>query len=131
MPRRDGGPHRAPVAGTDGRPLRCGTTKFGYLRLVDERTHGNYDHGDPVNDAEFDAEVAYTIEHGSVLVQNNSNLWLTVQYSDVQRACHSNRWSFREVLATNLPPFPPATWKPDGLPMGVITAFRPPTTPTS
>jgi hypothetical protein len=109
------------------RPLARGRSGAGYLHLLDERAHGNYDHGDP----EFDAEIAYTIEHGSVLVQNNNNLRLTVQYSDVQRACHSNRWGFRVILATNAPPFPPPTWRPDGLPTGVITAFRLPSQPSS
>ena len=66
-----------------------------------------------------------------MVVQNNNNLRLTVQYSDVQRTCHSNRWGFRVVLATNPPPFPPATWRPDGLPTGIITAFRLPTQPAS
>jgi len=113
----------APYAPTQY-PLRCGNTKSGYLHLLDERAHGNYDHGDPVNDPEFDAEVAFTIEHGNVVVQNNNNLRLTAQYDDVQRACHSNRWGFRVILATNAPPFPPSTWEPDGLPTGVITAFR-------
>ena len=112
-------------------PLRCGATEFGYLHLLDERSHGKYDHGDPINDPEFDAEIAYTVEHGSVFVQNNNNLRLTVQYNDAQRTCHSNRWGFRVILATNAPPFPPATWKPDGLPTGVITAFRLPTQPSS
>ena len=68
-------------------PLRCGNTKSGYP-LLDERAHGNYDHGDPENDPEFDAGVAFTIEHGSVVVQNNNNnLRLTVQHDDVQRTC--------------------------------------------
>jgi hypothetical protein len=112
-------------------PLRCGNTRSGYLHLLDERAHGNYDHGDPENDPEFDAEIAYTIEHGSVFVQNNNNVRLTVQYSDLQRTCHNNRWGFRVILATNAPPFPLPTWRPDGLPMGVITAFRLPTQPSS
>jgi len=112
-------------------PLRCGTKDYGYLHLLDERARGNYDHGDPVNDPEFDAEVAFTVEHGSVLIQNNNNLRLTVRYDDVQKACHSNRWGFRVILATNAPPFPPHTWKPDGLPMGVIAAFRLPSQPAS
>jgi len=112
-------------------PLRCGNTKSGYLHLLDERAHGNYDHGDPLNDAEFDAEVAYTIEHGSVVVQNNNNLRLTVRYDGVQHACHSNRWGFRVILATNPPPFPPPAWRSDGLPTGVITAFRLPDQPSS
>ncbi len=121
-----------PVPGTPTRyPLRCGTKDYGYLHLLDERAHGNYDHGDPVNDSEFDAEVAFTIEHGSVVVRNNNNLRLTVQYDDVQRACHSNRWGFRVIMATNAPPFPPPTWKPDGLPTGVITALRLPSQPAS
>ncbi len=112
-------------------PLRCGTKDYGYHHLLDERAHGNYDHGDPENDPEFDAEVAFTIEHGSVVVQNNNNLRLTVQYDDVQRTCHSNRWGFRVILATNAPPFPPPAWTPDGLPTGVITAFRLPSQPAS
>jgi hypothetical protein len=117
-----------PAPGTPTRyPLRCGNTKSGYLHLLDERAHGNYDHGDP----EFNEELAFTIEHGTVFVLNNNNLRLTVQYDDVQRARHSNRWGFRVVLATNLPPFPPPVWKPDGLPMGVITAFRLPDHPSS
>ena len=121
-----------PVPGAPTKfPLRCGNTRSGYLHLLDERAHGNYDHGDPENDPEFDAEVAFTIEHGSVFVQNNNNLRLTVQYDDVQRTCHSNRWGFRVILATNAPPFPPPAWRPDGLPMGVITAFRLPTQPAS
>ena len=105
-------------------PLRCGNTRSGHLHLLDERAHGNYDHGDPVSEPEFDAELAFTIEHGSVSVQNNNNLRLTVRYDDLQRTCHSNRWGFRVILATNAPPFPPPTWRPDGLPMGIITAFR-------
>jgi hypothetical protein len=121
-----------PVPGTPIKfPLRCGTKDYGYMHLIDERAHGNYDHGDPENDAEFDAEVAYTIEHGSVVVQNNNNLRLTVQYDDVQRGCHSNRWGSRVILATNPPTFPPPIWKPDGLPTGVITAFRLPSAPSS
>src|SRR5215471_9251861 len=104
-------------------PLRCGNTKSGYLHLLDELAHGNYDHGDPANDPEFDAEVAYTIEHGTVVVQNNKNLQVTVRYDDVQKTCHSNRWGFRVILATNVPLYPPPGWSPDGLPVGVITAF--------
>src|SRR5262249_17410958 len=72
-------------------PLRCGNTKSGYLHLLDERAHGNYDHGDPANDPEYDGEVAYTVEHGTVLVQNNNNLRVTVQYDEAQPTCHSNR----------------------------------------
>ena len=105
-------------------PLRCGTKDYGYLHLLDERAHGNYDHSDPVNDPEFDAEIAYTIEHGTVVRQNNNNPRLTVRYDDLQRSCHSNRWGFRVILATNPPVYPPPNWKPDGLPTGVITAFR-------
>ena len=112
-------------------PLRCGTQDYGYLHMLAERAHGNYDHGDPVNDSEFNAEVAFTVEHGSVFVQNNNNLRLTVRYDDVQRTCHSNRWGFRVIVATNAPPFPPTTWRPDGLPTGVITAFRLPSQPAS
>jgi hypothetical protein len=97
-----------PVADAPTRyPLRCGNTRSGYLHLLDERAHGNYDHGDPVNDPEFDAEVAYTIEHGSVVMHNNNNPRLTVRYDDLQRACHSNRWGFRVILAINAPLFPP------------------------
>jgi len=119
-----------PVPGTTTKyPLRCGNTRSGYLHLLDERAHGNYDHGDPENDPEFNAEVAFTIEHGSVFVQNNNNLRLTAQYDDLQRTCHSNRWGFRVILATNAPHFPPPTWKPGGLPTGIITAFRLPTQP--
>jgi hypothetical protein len=112
-------------------PLRCGTKDYGYMHLLDERAHGNYDHGDPENDPEFDSEIAFAIEHGSVTVQNNNNLRLTVRYDDVQRTCHSNRWGFRVILATNAPTFPPPAWKPDGLPTGVITAFRLPSLPSS
>ena len=36
---------------------------------------------------------------------------------------------FRVVVATNQPPHPPLAWKPDGLPVGVITAFRLPKGP--
>ena len=68
--------------------------------------------------------MAFTIEDGSVVVQNNNNLRITAQYDDVQRACHSNRWGFRVILATNVPLFPPPGWSPDGLPVGVVTAFR-------
>ena len=121
-----------PVPGAPTRyPLRCGTNDYGYLHLLDERAHGNYDHGDPENDPKFDAEIAYTIEHGSVVVQNNNNLRVTVRYDDAQKTCHSNRWGFRVILATNAPTFPPPTWRPDGLPTGVITAFRLPTQPSS
>jgi len=112
-------------------PLRCGNTKSGYLHLLDELAHGNYDHGDPANDPEFDAEVAYTIEHGTVVVQNNKNLQVTVRYDDVQKTCHSNRWGFRVILATNVPLYPPPGWSPDGLPVGVITAFRLSSQPSS
>jgi len=121
-----------PAAGLPTRyPLRCGNTKSGYLHLLDELSMGNVDHGDPANDPTFDAEVAFAVEHGTVLVQNNNNLRVTVRYDDVQKACHSNNWGFRVILATNTPPFPPPTWRPDGLAMGVITAFRLPTEPTS
>ena len=122
----------APLPGAPTRyPLRCGTREFGYLHLLDERAHGNYDHGDPANDPEFDGEVAFTIERGTVFVQNNNNLRVTVQYDGAQRTCHGNRWGFRVILATNVPPFPPPTWKPDGLPTGVVTAFRLPSQPSS
>lgn len=87
--------------GPTGYPLRCGNTRSGYLHLPDELAHGNHDHGDPENNPAFDAEIAYMIEHGSVVVQNNNNLRLTVQYNDLQRTCHSSRWGFRIVLATN------------------------------
>ena len=64
-----------PTPGTATRyPLRCGNTRSGYLNLLDERAHGNYDHGDPLNDPEFDAEVACTAYHGSVVIQNNDNI---------------------------------------------------------
>ena len=64
-----------PTPGTATRyPLRCGNTRSGYLHLLDERAHGNYDHGDPLNDPEFDAEVACTAYHGSVVIQNNDNI---------------------------------------------------------
>jgi hypothetical protein len=112
-------------------PLRCGNTKSGYVHLLDERAHGNYDHGDPANDPEFDAEIAFAVEHGAVVVQNNNNLQVTVRYDDVQRTCHSNRWGFRVILATNVPLFPPPGWRPDGLPVGVITAFRLSSQPSS
>lgn len=79
----------------------------------------------------MDAEIAFTIEHGSVLVQNNNNLRLTVRYDDLQRACHSNRWGFRVILGTNVPLYPPPSWTPDGLPIGVVTAFRLPDQPAS
>jgi hypothetical protein len=76
-----------PVAGAPTRfPLRCGTNDYGYLHLLDARAHGNFDHGDTVNDPTADAEIAFAVEHGTVVVQNNNNLRVTVQYDDVQRA---------------------------------------------
>jgi hypothetical protein len=52
-----------------------------------------------------------------------------VKYNDAQSSCHNGDWGFRVVVATNAVPFPPRTWKSDGLPVGVITAFRLPQGP--
>jgi len=112
-------------------PLRCGDRRGGYLHLLDQLSKGNVDHGDPANDPDFDAQIAFTLEHGTPFVQNNSNVRLTVRFDDVQKACHSNNWGFRVVVATNSPPLPPPAWTPDGLPVGVITAFRLPTQPSA
>ena len=120
-----------PVPGAPTKyPLRCGNTRSGYLHLLDELSNGNADHGDPANDSAFDGQLAYAVEHGTPFVQNN-DIRLTARYDDVQRACHSNDWGFRVVLATNAPPFPPSAWTPDRLPVGIITAFRLPSQPPS
>ena len=66
-----------------------------------------------------------------MFVQNNNNLRITAKYDDVQRACHSNNWGFRIILAINAPTFPPLGWRPDGLAVGIITAFRLPAQPAS
>jgi hypothetical protein len=50
-------------------PLRCGTTKYGYLHMLDQMSQGQHDHCDPVNDAECQAEIAYTLEHGKPVIQ--------------------------------------------------------------
>jgi len=110
-------------------PLRCGDPDYGYLHLLDALSKGRSDHGDPVNDAAFDAEVAYTIDQGVPFDQGNNNWRLTARYSDAQSACHDGDWGFRVVVATNQPPHPPPSWQPDGLPVGVITAFRLPKGP--
>jgi hypothetical protein len=112
-------------------PLRCGNKDYGYLHLLDELRQGNTDHGDPANDPAFDAQVAYTVEHGSPFVQNNNNVRLTAKYNEAQQKCHNGIWGFRVILATNAPPFPPPGWRPDGLPVGIITAYRLPTQPSS
>jgi hypothetical protein len=39
-------------------PLRCGDAGYGYLHLLDALSKGRTDHGDPVNDTTFDAEIA-------------------------------------------------------------------------
>ena len=82
-----------------------------------------------MNDSAFDAQVANTIDRGVPFDQGNSNWRLTARYNDVQSACHSGDWGFRVIVAANQPPHPPLTWKPDGLPVGVITAFRLPNGP--
>jgi hypothetical protein len=110
-------------------PLRCGDAGYGYLHLLDALSKGRTDHGDPVNDATFDAEMAFTIDHGVPFDQGNNNWRLTVRYNDVQSGCHGGDWGFRVVVGANQPPHPPLAWKPDGLPVGVITAFRLPKGP--
>jgi hypothetical protein len=54
---------------------------------------------------------------------------LSVRFDDAQSACHNGDYGFRVVVATNAPPFPPPAWKHDGLPVGIITAFRLPKGP--
>jgi hypothetical protein len=110
-------------------PLRCGDAGYGYLHLLDALSKARSDHGDPVNDAAFDAEMTYTIDHGVPFNQGNNNWRLTVRYNDAQSDCHGSDWGFRVVVGTNQPPHPPLAWKPDGLPVGVITAFRLPKGP--
>jgi len=110
-------------------PLRCGNTRGGDLHLLDALAKRQLDHGDPVNDPAFDALVAYTIDHGTPFDQGNNNWRLSVRFNDVQSACHAGDWGFRVVVATNAPPFPPPAWHSDGLPVGVITAFRLPKGP--
>jgi hypothetical protein len=112
-------------------PLRCGNARGGYLHLLDALAKGQQDHGDPVNDATFDAQIANTVDQGVPFDQGNNNWRLTVRYNDVQSACHSGDWGFRVVVATNSPPFPPPSWRRDELPVGVITAFRLPKGPPS
>ena len=110
-------------------PLRCGNVRGGYLHLLDALSKGRSDHGDPANDPSFDELIAYTVEHGVSFDQGNNNWRLSVRFDDAQSACHDGDWGFRVVAATNAPPFPPPTWKRDGLPVGVITAFRLPKGP--
>ncbi len=112
-------------------PLRCGNVKGGYLHLLDQMGKGNLDHGDPINDADFDARLANTVEHGTVYQQNNNNFRITAKYNQAESECHNGDWGFRVVVATNAPPFPPPAWKRDGLPVGIITAFRLPGQPSS
>jgi hypothetical protein len=81
-------------------------------------------HGEPANDPAFDTLVTYTIEHGVPFDQGNNNWRLSVQFTQGKRACHDGDWGFRVVVATNAPPFPPRSWRSDGMPVGVITAFR-------
>ncbi len=58
-------------------PLRCGDAGYGYLHLLDALSKGRSDHGDPVNDATFNAETAYTIDRGVPFDQGNYNWRLT------------------------------------------------------
>jgi hypothetical protein len=119
-----------PAPGTPTRyPLRCGNTRGGYLHLLDALAKGQHDHGDPVNDPTFDALIAYTVDHGTPFDQGNNNWRLSVRFNDAQSACHNGDWGFRVIVATNAPPFPPPAWRSDGLPVGVITAFRLPKGP--
>ena len=114
-----------PAPGTQTQyPLGCGDAGYGYLHLLDALSKGRSDHGDPVNDTAFDAEVAYTIDRGVPFDQGNNNWRLTVRFNDAESGCHNGDWGFRVVVATNAPPHPPIAWRPDGLPVGVITAFR-------
>jgi hypothetical protein len=119
-----------PVAGAPTRyPLRCGNTRGGYLHLLDALAKGQRDHRDPVNDPAFDALIAYTVDQGTPFDQGNNNWRLSVRFNDLQSGCHGGDRGFRVVVATNVPPFPPAAWRSDGLPVGVITAFRLPKGP--
>ena len=119
-----------PAPGLPSRyPLRCGDAKSGYLHLLDALAKGQHDHGDPVNDPAFDAEIAFTIEYGTRFDQGNNNWRLTAKFNDAQSGCHDGDWGFRVVVATNAPPYPPPAWRSDGLPVGVITAFRLPKGP--
>jgi hypothetical protein len=110
-------------------PLRCGTANYGYIHLVTQITQGHHDHCDPVNDNGCREMIAYALAHGQGVVQQGGNYRYTVRYTDVQSACHNRDWGFRVVVAPNLP-IGVLTYL-DGLPVGIVTAFRLPSPPST
>ncbi len=103
-------------------PLRCGSDDLGYLHLFAKSASAEGDHCDPVNDRSCDEQIAFTLEHGAYLLQPNGNPRFTVRYNDVESACHNGAWGFRVIGSrSGKIGLAPLT---DGLPLGIITAFR-------
>src|SRR5262249_21984636 len=108
----------------DRYPLRCGDAGFGYLHLLDALAKGRSDHGDPATASSFDELTAYTVDQG-IPSDQAKNTWRPgVRSNAAEGPCHNGDWGFRVVVAMNPPPHPPFSWKSDGLPVGIITAFR-------
>jgi hypothetical protein len=114
----------APNPGGPRYPLRCGTTKYGYLHLLDAMKRPGdqgQDHCDPVNDSACAAMISYTLQSGAYGAVGGSNHRYTVKFNEIQKECHQDHWGFRVVVAAN-PTAPGPGWRPDGLPVGIITA---------
>jgi hypothetical protein len=113
-----------PAPGGPRYPLRCGTTKYGYLHLLDAMNRPGSqgeDHCDPVNDDTCAAMIAHVLQNGVYGAVGGSNHRYTVKFNEVQSQCHQGEWGFRVVIAAN-PTAPGPGWRPDGLPVGIITA---------
>jgi hypothetical protein len=110
-------------------PLRCGTKSYGYLHLLDEIGQGHHDHCDPANDDACRQMIAFALQHGLAVAQQGGNYRYTVRYNDAQSMCHKSDWGFRLVIGPNLPIG--VLVHLDGLPVGIVTAFRLPSAPSS
>lgn len=113
---------RSVEPGSGRYPLRCGGDDLGYLHLFAKSAAAEGDHCDPVNDPTCEAQIAFTLEHGAYLLQPNGNPRFTVRYNDVQSACHNGAWGFR-VIGSRSEKIGQVTLT-DGLPLGIISAFR-------
>jgi hypothetical protein len=74
-------------------------------------------------------EIAYALEHGQAVVQQGGNYRYAVRYSDLQCTCRSGDWEFRVIVAPNLPIG--VLVHLDGLPVGIVIAFRLTSAPSS
>jgi hypothetical protein len=114
-------PKTAKKRGADGRVQTVTTYSggWGYLHIRgDAAADGTVGHGDPVNDKALAAAVKQTLDKGREALQGGTgsgNWRYTVRYNDLTQQC-THHWGFRVILA-KAPP------RPDGHPLGVLTAF--------